>query len=148
MNDINKDKENLNELIQGLFDQITDLRHKEDSKNKYDLAQETLSNLKEFKDISKKSNANVATWISATIAIIGLVITLTASYGTLRLTMQDYFNDVDTCKENIVVIEKEIKELETYVLNQGIQEFKIEQLEKSFYEHKKDFRDFKNRIDK
>jgi len=148
MNDINKDKENLNDLIQGLSVQIKDLKQKEDTKNKYDFAQETLSNLKDFKDMNKKNNASIATWISVSVAIIGLFITLAASYGTLRLTMQDYFNDVDSCKENIVVIDEEIKNLESYFLTQGIQEFKIEQLEKSLNEHKKDFRDFKNKIDK
>ena len=147
MNDINKDKETLNDLIQGLSVQIDDLKQKEEAKNKYDLAQETLSNLKEFKDINKKNNANIATWISASIAVIGLLITIAASYGTLRLTMQDYFNDVDTCKENIISVKKELKDLESYFLVQGIQEVKIQQLEKHLDEHKKDFRDFKNRTD-
>jgi hypothetical protein len=141
---------NINNLIQD----INDIKKLTEERSKIDF-NKSIEDLKAYNDVNKKNTINITSWISVIIGVIGLIITLAASYGTLRLTMQDYFNDVDNIKKQIKQIEKQVENtvcpLNKISNSINNMDYRITMLEKDFiplddfYNNIKNI-DFENRI--
>jgi len=97
-------KNNLDNIIQD----ISEIKKLTEERGRLD-ANKSIEDLRAYNETIKKNNINITSWISIIIGFLGLIITLAASYGTLRLTMQDYFNDIDNFKKELTSIEEQIE---------------------------------------
>lgn len=106
------------------------------SSNNYKMVSDSLENLTKLQEMSHKRNANRAVWISVVIAGIGLLFSIMLSFGGVRLTMQDFFNDVKHLKQTVKEINVKLDNFEKKNEQFEVYKYKIDRLQEDFDRYK------------